>query len=148
MVVRLAGEGDPDAAAATYERAVRETVPANPASGAGELPRFDLILLGMGADGHTASLFPHTAALAATERLIVANEVPKLNTTRLTFTFPLINAARRVLVLVAGADKAPALHEVLSGPHDPDLYPSQRLHPVDGAVTWLVDAAAHAQLDE
>ena len=148
MVVRLAGEGDPEAAAAAYERAVRETVPANPNSGAGQLPRFDLILLGMGADGHTASLFPHTAALAETERLVVANPVPKLDTTRLTFTFPLINAARRVLVLVAGADKAPALHEVLAGPRDPDLYPSQRLHPVDGAVTWLVDAAAHAQLDE
>lgn len=145
MVVRLAGDGDPDAAAAAYERAVRETVPANPDSGAGQLPRFDLILLGMGADGHTASLFPHTAALAETERLVVANPVAKLDTTRLTFTFPLINAARRVLVLVAGADKAPALHEVLSGPRDPALYPSQRLHPVDGTVTWLVDAAARAQ---
>jgi 6-phosphogluconolactonase len=146
MVVRLAGEGDPEAAAAAYERALRETVPANPDSGAGDVPRFDLILLGMGADGHTASLFPHTAALAETERRVVANPVPKLNTTRLTFTFPLINAARRVLVLVAGADKAPALRQVLSGPRDSDLYPSQCLHPVDGTVTWLVDAAAHAGL--
>jgi len=146
MVVRLAGEGEPEAAAAAYERAVRETVPANPDSGAGDVPRFDLILLGMGADGHTASLFPHTAALAETERLVVANAVPKLDTTRLTFTFPLINAARRVLVLVAGADKAPALHQVLSGPRKPDLYPSQRLHPVDGTITWLLDAAAHSQL--
>ena len=146
MVVRLAGEGDPEAAAAAYERAVRETVPANPDSGAGDVPRFDLILLGMGADGHTASLFPHTAALAETERLVVANAVPKLDTTRLTFTFPLINAARRVLVLVGGADKAPALHQVLSGPRDADLYPSQRLHPADGTITWLVDTAAHSQL--
>ena len=146
MVVRLAGEGEPEAAAAAYERAVRETVPANPDSGAGDVPRFDLILLGMGADGHTASLFPHTAALAETERLVVANAVPKLDTTRLTFTFSLINAARRVLVLVAGADKAPALYQVLSGPRDPDLYPSQRLRPVDGTVTWLLDAAAHSQL--
>jgi 6-phosphogluconolactonase len=143
MVIRLAGDSDPEAAASAYETAVRETVPANPDSGAGDIPRFDLILLGMGADGHTASLFPHTPALAESERLVVANPVPKLETTRLTFTFPLINAAHRVLVLVGGSDKAPALRAVLSGPRNPDLYPSQRIHPVDGTVTWLVDAAAH-----
>ncbi len=143
MVVRLAGDGDPDAAAAAYERAVHETVPANPNSGAGSIPRFDLILLGMGADGHTASLFPHTAALAETERLVVANHVPKLDATRLTFTFPLINAARRVLVLVGGSDKSAALRQVLAGDRDPDLYPSQRIQPVDGTLTWLVDEAAH-----
>ena len=100
----------------------------------------------MGADGHTASLFPHTPALAESERLVVANPVPKLGATRLTFTFPLINAARRVLVLVAGSDKAPALREVLRGARNPDLYPSQRIHPIDGTVTWLVDAAAHANI--
>jgi 6-phosphogluconolactonase len=143
MVVRLAGEGDPDAAAAAYARAIRETVPANPQSGAGQLPRFDLVLLGMGTDGHTASLFPHTPALAETERLVVANPVPKHDTTRLTFTFPLINAARRVLILVAGQDKAPVLAQVLNGPPDPLRLPSQSLRPVDGTITWLLDQAAH-----
>lgn len=146
MVVRLAGEGDPDAAAAAYERAIRETVPANPQSGAGNLPRFDLLLLGIGADGHTASLFPHTAALAERERLVVANPVPKLGATRLTFTFPLINAARRVLMLVNGANKAPALAEILGGPSDPQRLPAQSVRPVDGTLTWLVDEAAYAEL--
>jgi 6-phosphogluconolactonase len=146
MVVRMAGEGDPDAAAADYERAVRETVPANPKSGAGETPRFDLLLLGIGGDGHTASLFPHTQALGETERLVAANLVPQLNTTRLTFTFPLINAARRVLVLVTGESKAAILREVLQGDPDPQRLPSQSIRPVDGTLTWLVDEAAHAQM--
>lgn len=146
MVVRMAGEGDPDAAAAAYERAVRESVPANPHSGAGRLPRFDLLLLGIGGDAHTASLFPHTPALDERERLVVANPVPKLNTTRLTFTFPLINAARRLLVVVNGAGKAAALREVLAGAPDPQRLPSQSIHPVDGTVTWLVDEAAYAEL--
>jgi 6-phosphogluconolactonase len=146
IVVRLAGEGNPDAAAAAYERAIRETVPANPTSGAGNVPRFDLLLLGIGADGHTASLFPHTPALDETERLVVANPVPQLDTTRLTFTFPLINAARRIVVLVTGENKAAALRAVLHGPRDPHRLPSQLLHPVDGTITWLVDEAAHSAL--
>ncbi len=106
--MRLAGEADPDAAALAYEKVVSELVPARP-DDPRHLPAFDLILLGMGGDGHTASLFPHTAALAETERLVVANVVPQLNTTRLTFTYPLINAARRVLFLVSGAGKADVL---------------------------------------
>jgi 6-phosphogluconolactonase len=146
MVVRMAGEGEPEAAAAAYEHAIRESVPANPQSGAGELPRFDLLLLGIGGDGHTASLFPHTSALDERERLVVANPVPKLNTTRLTFTFPLINAARRLLVVVNGASKAAALAEVLAGPPDPQRLPSQLLHPLDGTITWLVDEAAYAEM--
>lgn len=146
MVVRMAGEGEPDAAAAAYERAVRESVPANERSGAGDLPRFDLLLLGIGGDAHTASLFPHTPALDEQERLVVANPVPKLNTTRLTFTFPLINAARRLLVVVNGESKAAALREILTGPPDPQRLPSQRLHPVDGTITWLVDEAAYTEL--
>lgn len=146
MVVRMAGEGDPAAAAADYERAIRESVPANRHSGAGDLPRFDFLLLGIGADGHTASLFPYTPAVDEHERLVAANYVPKLNTTRLTFTFPLINAARRVLVVVNGAGKAAALREVLAGPPDPQRLPSQLIHPLDGTVTWLVDAAAYAEM--
>lgn len=146
MVVRMAGEGDPDAAAAACERAVRESVPANERSGAGDLPRFDLLLLGIGADGHTASLFPHTPALDERQRLVVANPVAKLDATRLTFTFPLINAARRILMVVNGASKAAVLREILAGPPDPQRLPSQSIHPVDGALTWLVDEAAYAEL--
>ena len=112
LVMRLAGEADPDAAALAYEKVVSELVPRP--DDPRHLPAFDMILLGMGGDGHTASLFPHTAALAETERLVVANVVPQLNTTRLTFTYPLINAARRVLFLVSGAGKDEVLKAVLT----------------------------------
>jgi 6-phosphogluconolactonase len=144
MVVHMSGDSEPNAAAADYERAVRELVPANPNSGAGDIPRFDLILLGMGGDGHTASLFPGSPALVEQERLVVANPGPPPHTTRLTFTYPIINAARRVLVLVSGEDKAETLRDVLNGPPDPSRLPAQAIHPVDGVVTWLVDEAAFA----
>ncbi len=146
FVVRMAGDGEPDAAAADYERAVRELTPANPRSGAGDLPRFDLVLLGMGADGHTASLFPHTPALDEQRRLVVSNPGPPPHTNRLTFTYPLINAARRMLVLVSGAEKAATLRAVLEGPRDVQSLPSQGLAPVDGTLIWLVDQAAGALL--
>ena len=122
-------------------------VPPEPRTSTGALPRFDLIILGMGSDGHTASLFPHTTALTETQRLVVANPTPQLGATRLTFTYPLINAARRVLVLVSGADKAATLREVISGPFDPQRLPSQNVQPVSGTVTWLVDTAAFAAIE-
>ena len=109
-------------------------------------PRFDLILLGMGDDGHTASLFPHTRALAETDALCVANYVEKLNTTRLTFTYPLINNARCACFLVKGADKNPVLKEVLEGVPQPEKYPSQAVKLTDGDLFWLVDAAAAESL--
>ena len=140
MVLRIPAEGDPAAAAAAYENTVRRMVPANPRVTANDLPRFDMILLGMGGDGHTASLFPNTAALDETERLVVANEVPQLNTTRITFTVPLINAARRVLFLVSGADKAEMLEQVISGPTG--QFPSQRIHLTAGNLIWLVHEPA------
>ncbi len=146
MIMRMMGEVDPDAAAASYEEIVRALVPPNPKQASGPLPRFDLILLGMGADGHTASLFPHTDALHEAERLVVANRVPKLDATRLTFTAPLINASRRVLFLVSGGDKAEALRAVHQGPHQPDDLPSQLIHPVAGNLIWLVDEAAASGL--
>ncbi len=114
--------------------------------GAGEPPALDLVLLGMGADGHTASMFPHTAALKETKRWVVANHVPKLNADRLTMTGPLLNRAANVLFLVAGADKAPVLVEVLEGPPDHDRLPSQMIQPTQGSLTWLVDQAAAARL--
>jgi 6-phosphogluconolactonase len=133
---------DPAAAAALYEDELRREFGLRE----GQVPRFDLILLGMGPDGHTASLFPHTAALAVTDRLVVANSVPKLATWRITFTVPVINTAANVAFLVAGHDKADALAHVLDGPRDPEEYPSQLVAPRDGDLDWYVDRAAAAQL--
>ena len=110
------------------------------------VPIFDLVLLGMGDDGHTASLFPHTGALDETGALAVANPVPQLDTTRLTLTFPVINAAREVLFLVGGAGKAETLAAVLEGPDRPHDLPSQAIRPTSGRLTWLVDEAAAAKL--
>ncbi len=138
-VERLQGEVEPAKAAANYEQTLR-TLDGN------GTPRFDLIHLGIGGDGHTASLFPHTAALAESAHLVAANVVPKLNTVRLTFTFPLINAARNVLFLVNGESKAGALQAVLEGPRDIAEWPSQGVQPHNGKVTWLVDSAAAALL--
>ena len=144
FVLRMAGEADPAAAAAAYERTVRELTPPNPTAGTGETPRFDLILLGMGADGHTASLFPASPALDQTGHLVVATTAPT-GQPRLTFTYPLINAARRVLILVSGAEKAVTLRAVHEEPHDPNRYPVQGVNLVRGNLTWLVDAAAHGE---
>ena len=110
------------------------------------LPRFDLILLGLGSDSHTASLFPHTAALRETEKLAVANWVEKLNDFRLTITFPVINNASNVIFLVAGAEKVQAVTNVLEGPFDPDDFPAQRVRPENGILYWLLDKAAASSL--
>jgi 6-phosphogluconolactonase len=105
-------------------------------------PRFDLILLGMGTDGHTASLFPETEALHERKRWVVGNDVPKLGVRRMTFTYPLINAAERVLFLISGQSKAPALAAILDGPPDPSRLPSQGVTPSDGKLLFLIDRAA------
>jgi len=102
-------------------------------------PRFDLILLGMGADGHTASLFPFTEALSETDKIAVANYVEKLQTTRLTLTFPVINNAKNVIFLVAGEEKAETLKAVLEGEFEPQKLPSQNVRPKDGNLFWLID---------
>jgi 6-phosphogluconolactonase len=112
----------------------------------GQLPQFDLIFLGLGPDGHTASLFPHTEALSVTDRLVVANFVPKLDAYRITLTVPVINNASAVAFLVAGSDKASALGSVLRGPRDPDEFPAQLVLPADGDLYWFVDQAAGAGL--
>lgn len=132
----------PPAAAAAYA----ETIAAVVGSDEGGLPRFDLVLLGMGDDGHTASLFPGTDALQERERLAVANPVPKLNTTRLTLTVPVLNAGRIVAFLVGGAGKAGTLAAVLDGPERPDELPAQLIRPIDGPLHWLVDRAAARDL--
>jgi len=130
-IMRMRGEIDPQIAAQEYEDQLNAF-----ATNHGELIyRHDLILLGLGDDGHTASLFPGTAALNETTRRVVANFVPKLNAWRLTFTFPLINHARYILFLV-GASKSPQLIEhVLAG--DPQ-FPAARVNPIAGDVTWII----------
>ena len=107
-------------------------------------PRFDVILLGMGPDGHTASLFPGSKALEEKERWVVANWVEKFKSTRITFTFPVLNAADAVLLLVAGADKADMLHEVLVTKGT--TYPVMQVQPTGGVKVWMLDEAAAARL--
>lgn len=108
-------------------------------------PQLDVLFLGMGDDGHTASLFPHTPALSEETKTVCANRVDKLDTWRITLTRPTINAAKLKIILVTGSEKAAALSAVLEGSEDVDKYPSQMLRSMDN-VTWLVDHAAAAQL--
>jgi len=144
QVFRLRGEIDPERAAAEYEQAVRDAVPA----GADRTPRFDLLLLGLGADGHTASIFPGSPLLDDTgERLVAAVYVPHLDAQRLTFTPRLLNAGRNVIFLVAGADKAEALAAVLEGEGPVGRYPTRAVAPVDGRVLWFIDEAAASRLN-
>ena len=141
-VFRVSGE-NPDAlaAAADYEAQVRRFFALKPS----EFPRFDLILLGVGPDGHTASLFPDSEALEEKTRLVVANWVAKFNTHRITFTFPVLNHANEVMFMATGADKANMLHQILEGKNTPPL-PSQRVLPSEGKLLWLLDEAAAAKL--
>lgn len=138
LVARMSGELPPELAARDYESTIREFVQAEEDG----IPRFDLVLLGMGDDGHTASLFPGSQALDETDRLVVADYVSQFEADRLTFTYPLLNAGRHVLILVSGASKSPTLNAVLMGPHQPSVFPVQGVQPSDGQFRWLVDAAA------
>lgn len=143
-VFRMKGEmPDADRAAREYEDDLRKFFNLQP----GELPRLDLVFLGMGPDGHCASLFPGTKALHETSRLVTSNWVGKFFTQRITMTAPVLNHAAGVLFMVAGADKAQPLKAVLEGPQEPDQLPSQLVCPVNGSLLWLVDASAAAQLD-
>jgi len=139
----LAEMPDHNAAAEKYENQIKEFFGLE--SG---LPRFHLILLGMGPDGHTASLFPETAALQDTKDLVTANYVEKFGTFRITFTYPLINNAANVVFLISGKDKAPALKEVLEGKYQPELYPSQKIGLMNGTLRFLVDHDAASLLKE
>ena len=106
------------------------------------MPRFDLILLGLGTDGHIASLFPETEALRETVRLVIANWVPKLNAHRLTLAFPVLNHAEKTVFLVAGADKPNVVREVLRPAPGAPAYPACSVRPTRGRLLWLVDEAA------
>jgi 6-phosphogluconolactonase len=134
---------EPEAAAAAYEAELR-TAFGEPAG----IPRFDLVLLGMGDDGHTASLFPRTPALDESNRLAVANFVPKLDAERLTLTAPLLNAGREIVFLVGGPGKAERLESVLEGPLTPDDQPAQmiRVQSAGGSLEWLADEDAARRL--
>ncbi len=144
-VYRVPAE-DPDAgrAAEKYEQTLRQFF--QPTAGA--YPRFDLILLGMGPDGHTASLFPGTTALQEKSRWVVATWVEKFKTDRITFTLPVINGANVVVFLVGGGDKAVTLREVLEGKQSPELFPAKLIHPPNGKLIWLVDRAAAGALSK
>jgi 6-phosphogluconolactonase len=135
-VHRMRGELPPDEAAAAYEEELRAFF------GQVDVPRFDLILCGLGEDGHTLSLFPETAALDVNDRWVVANPVLKLGTTRLTLTVPVLNESRAVTFLVAGESKAEALKEVLEGDADPRAYPAKLVRPESRDLTLMVDQAA------
>jgi 6-phosphogluconolactonase len=133
----------PREAAAAYETVLREHF-SEPAG----IPRFDLVLLGMGEDGHTASLFPNTGALVPNGQLTAANYVPRMDATRLTITAPVLNAGREILFLVGGPGKADTLEAVLEGPELPATFPAQLIRPAlpDSRLCWLVDEDAGAKL--
>ncbi len=138
-IFRIPAEEDHQRAAIDYSETLRNFFHE-------KWPHFDLVFLGMGADGHTASLFPGTAALSVTERVAVANYVDKFQSWRITLTADAINKARNIIFLVAGQDKAPALKEVVQGPRDSDQFPSQLIEPDYGALLWMIDEAAASLL--
>ncbi len=147
---RIAGEqasvnqAEADAAATDYESKMREEFDVKD----NETPVFDLILLGMGADGHTASLFPNTSALNEDEKLITSVWVEEKKTRRVTMTYRLINHAANILFLVTGADKSRTLREVLEPETAQNKYPSQRVKALNGSLVWLVDEAAASELTQ
>jgi len=149
QVHRIRGEDPPQVAAEAYERTLRTLFatpvgPPRPEPGA----RFDLVLLGMGDNGHTASLFPGLHAAREAERWVVAESVAEVGMWRITLTPVVLNAAAEVVFLVAGADKAAMLHRVLDGPVRPDALPAQVVVPHDGRLRWLVDTDAAARLGD
>jgi 6-phosphogluconolactonase len=145
QIFRIKGEyPDTAQAAAEYEATIRREFGLK----GGEFPRFDLVLLGMGSEGHTLSLFPGTKALHETQRIVTRNWVGKLYTERVTLTAPAANNAANIIFMIAGADKALALKAVLEGPHEPAQLPAQMIQPSNGTLSWLVDQAAGSMLSK
>jgi len=143
QVTRIKGEyKDTERAAQEYEQALRASFKLAD----GQFPRFDLVLLGMGNEGHTLSLFPGTKALHETKRIVVRTWIGKLYTERITLTAPAINNAALVIFMITGADKALALKGVLEGPYEPDQLPAQMIQPQNGKSLWLVDTTAGGRL--
>lgn len=144
---RIRGEIDPLAAAEQYERELRaafDTPTGPPRSDSGA--RFDLVLLGLGANGHTASLFPHLQAVREKTRWVMAENIEVLQTWRITLTPELLNHAAEILFVVSGKEKAAILRRVLYGARDIDELPAQSIAPAAGRLRWMVDAAAAAEL--
>ncbi len=139
---RVLTELEPEEAAAAYEATIRAVFEMSE----DEVPHFDLILLGMGQDGHIASLFPHTPALEEMRRLVVANPVPQLSATRITMTPVLLQAARSIMVLVTGSEKAQTIRRALEDTLAPMEIPAHLLARVQGDVLWILDRAAASQL--
>jgi 6-phosphogluconolactonase len=145
QIHRIRGEDDPEQAAADYEGELRTLLGSK--GTAGPTPAgFDLALLGMGEDGHTASLLPGQPAVHETARWVVAVPAPEGSTWRVTLTPVALNAARNVTFVVSGGSKAVRLREVLQGPTTPDVLPAQAVRPVRGRLTWMVDAPAAGRL--
>jgi 6-phosphogluconolactonase len=143
QVTRIMGEyADTEKAALEYEKALLSYFKLK----AGEYPRFDLVLVGMGDEGHTLSLFPGTKGLHPGERLVVRNWIGKLYTERITITAPVASNAANVIFMVTKPDKALALKAVLEGPYEPEQLPAQLIQPTNGKLLWLVDAAAGEKL--
>lgn len=144
QVHRMVGEHpDADRAAEDYAHVLAACFEISPTQAP---PKLDLVYLGMGDDGHTASLFPGTEALDEQRKWVVANRVPQLDATRITMTQPLLQAAREIVFLVCGASKADRMAQIFgSGPLDPDL-PAARVRPTEGTLLWLADAVACARL--
>ena len=142
QIHRMRGEDPPPQAAAAYERELKKCFGLSES----EFPRFDLILLGLGDNRHTASLFPGDPALHETQRMVVAVEVDAEPRKRLTITPPVINNAQRVMFLVAGQGKAAAVKDVIEGPRDPDKFPAQIVDPHEGELIWILDKAAASML--
>jgi len=142
QIHRMEGELEPEAAAARYESELRNSFRLEGA----ETPRFDLIQLGLGTNGHTASLFPHTAALYELGRLAVANLTDAAQPWRITLTAPVINQGADVFFLMGGADKAEVVRDVFLGPRDPERLPAQMIRPAGGILTLLLDKDAASLL--
>jgi 6-phosphogluconolactonase len=138
-VHRMEGELDPAEAADRYEAALRSVF-------GDVIPRFDLLLLGLGENGHIASLFPHQPVLDERTRMVCGIRVDEVKMSRITFTLPVINAAALVLFVVAGPNKAGVVHRVLEGARDPVAIPAQAVSPMNGELLWMVDAAAAVKL--
>jgi 6-phosphogluconolactonase len=142
QIFRIQGELEPEEAAAKYEFDIRQSFRLEGA----ELPCFDMVQLGMGPDGHTASLFPHTQGLHEIMRIAIANHVANKDAWRVTLTWPVIDQARDVFFLIEGADKVDALKAVFLGSYDPETYPSQLIRPASHRITLFLDTAAAAAL--
>lgn len=137
QIFRMQAESDIESHAAAYEALITQHLPE---------ARFDFVMLGMGDDGHTASLFPHTEALKESKRLVLPNFVPKFKTWRMTLSFPCINASRHICVYVLGSKKEEMLTKVLSKPYQPENLPAQRIGTVENPAIWITDF--HLQLPD